>query len=130
MLWAQQSRAHGHASEATSRVLSANIAAADFSDGNLGPAGPDFEAAGPDAGRGPGPDNDIGPWPDNDIGPGLDNDIGPGPNDDNDGPGPGPGPGPWVPGLFAGGLGLVDVRNHVRSLEHRSKVDLEVYVES
>ena len=24
----------------------------------------------------------------------------------------------------------VDVRNHVRSLEHRSKVDLEVYVES
>ena len=33
----------------TIRVLSANIAAAaDFSDGNLGPAGPDFEAAWPD----------------------------------------------------------------------------------
>ena len=64
-----------HTSYTTSKVLSAasaaaNIAAAeafaaaDFSDGNLGPAGPDFEAAGPDL-TAAGPDlTAAGPGPD------------------------------------------------------------------
>ena len=52
-----------HTSSPTSKAFSAAantaaaeaFAAADFSDGNLGPAGPDFEAAGPDF-EGGGPD--------------------------------------------------------------------------